>query len=141
MNHPSIRQILDNVPAGPMRNMLTDVLDGKVVKYIRCNSEECQGRIIGHIYLNGNIVPITNEKGEMFMRAFRHRLDGALGFECWCGNDSRLCDAEKGVHGIEHNAVTKADLQQVWNNLQKKSVKYEEVDGKLDIDNFVIETI
>ena len=135
-------KLLDNIKDPVQRGMIQNILMNNVVKVIRCMSSSCKGRIIGNIYSDGKIAPTVDSKdGLMYMRAYRQRLDGFLGFQCWCGNDSRLCKAEIGVSGIENNAPQKSDLEQVFNRLQNKPVYYPEKDGRQDIDNFRIENI
>lgn len=102
--------------------------------------EGCNGRVIAHVYDNGKIRMAASD-GKAWLRATRHRLDGHLGFQCWCGNDSRLSDAEKGVEAIEHNAIDKAAIEQVYENLKTMKKEYP-VEGKRQvIDGFAIEEL
>lgn len=157
MNIPnsSVRQILDNIPDTKQRDLIANILSGKIVKEVRCLNDKpwyknengkrikikpCNGRLIAHIYSDGKIRMAASE-GKAWLRAIRYRLDGSLGFECWCGNDSRLCEAEKGVTGIEQNTVTKEDIEEVWDNLQKKPANYPISKGKQVIDGFEIREI
>jgi hypothetical protein len=39
----------------------------------------------------------SNEDGLMYLRSSRRRTDGELGFECWCGADSRIAPNEDGI--------------------------------------------
>lgn len=141
MRNSDVLKILDNIKNPSQKRQLQEILTGKIVQRIRCMSSTCNGRIVGIVYSNGDIKPTIEEDGRMFLRATRTRLDGYLGFQCWCGNDSRLCDAEKGVSGIENNAVTKADLETVYERLQKRPVAYPINNGSQRIDNFLIEQI
>jgi len=100
----------------------------------------CNNRLIAYIYTDGK-VRLAASEGKAWLRAHRNRLDGYLGFQCWCGNDSRLCAQEKGVTGMERNAVTKDDLAQVYKNLEKNPAKYKEKNNKLVVDGFLIERI
>jgi len=137
-----ITKLLNNIKDPGQRMQIQNILTGNIVKVVRCMSKSCNGRIVANVYASGKIEPVFDEEdGKMYLRASRNRLDGYLGFQCWCGNDSRLCDAEIGVSGIENNAPQKSDLETVWNRLQKRPVNYPERDGKQDIDNFRIETI
>ena len=135
-----LRKILDNIPDKGQRDIVANILTGQITKVVKCMSKECDGRIIAHIYMNGDIRP-THSDGVMFMRASRNRLDGQIGFQCWCGNDSRLCEAEIGVEGIESGAVQKSDIETVWSRLQGKPAVYPEVAGAKLVDGFSIEDI
>lgn len=141
MRTSDVAKILENIQDPNQKRQLENILTGKIVKRIRCMSSKCKGRIIGEVYTNGKINPTIQKDGLMYLRATRQRLDGFLGFQCWCGNDSRLCLAEKGVQGIEQNAITKTDLEEVWSRLQKKPVDYPIIAGKQSVDNFLIEQL
>lgn len=134
-------EILDNIKDERQRQQVKNILQSNVTHFVKCMSDKCKGRIVAEIDNNGKINPTVDKDGKMYLRAIRPRLDGYYGFQCWCGNDSRLCTAEKGVKGIEHNSVTKNDIEQVYKGLQKKPVSYPEKNGIQDIDNFRIEKI
>jgi len=142
MRPEKAKKILETIKDPKQRKTVEGILYGIIVKNVRCMSKACKGRIVAHIYNDGSIKATTekNKRGEllMFLRAFRHRLDGYLGFECWCGNDSRLCEAEKGVVG---RTVDKAGLEKVHDRLQRKPANYVEKNGKILIDKFLIEKI
>lgn len=99
----------------------------------------CKGRVIAYVLDNGQVSPVTGKDGETYLRAWRSRLDGHLGFECWCGNDSRLSAQEKGHIGA--NAPSKTDLERVWENVSKKPSNYPVIKGEQNIDGFVIKEI
>ena len=141
MAQQNIADFLKTIKDPKQRAQIQSILQSDVVKVVKCMSKKCKGRIVAHVMSDGTIKPITDDKGFMHLRAIRPRLDGFYGFQCWCGNDSRLCEAEKGVKGIEHNAPQKKDLEEVWNRLQKEPASYPEVNGVQDIDNFRIEKI
>ena len=151
MNVPNtaVKGILKNIPDAKQRNLIDKIISGKVAKEIICLSEDkkdakgkviskgCNGRTIGYIYDNGRVeVKYHNKLG--YLRATRHRLDGYMGFQCWCGNDSRLSEQEKSVTGIANNSVTKKDLEEVYENLQRKPAHYTKTDGIQIVDNFEI---
>lgn len=140
MRTPELKKILANIPDSKQRKTIAEILTGKIEKNVRCNSDECKGRIVAYIHDNGKIEP-TTDKGVMWLLAYRHRLDGYLGFQCACGNDSRLSDQEKGIDGIENNSVTKKDIEQVWENLNLKPISYPNKNRKQLIDNFLLEEI
>lgn len=140
MNNEQIKKILNRFP-DKQRQDVENILYGKIVKQVKCLSKKCKGRIIAYIYSNGKIREIGDEKGLIYLRASRRRLDGELGFQCWCGNDSRLCEAEKGNKGIENNAVQKSDLHEVFAKLEKNPKQYPPINGKQEVDKFLIEDI
>lgn len=157
MNIPNsaLRQILKNIPDRKQRDVIANIMTGKITHEVACLSEDvyegkgkkkvlvregCKGRVIAHIFNDGKI-RLTISDGKAWLRASRHRLDGATGFQCWCGNDSRLCIQERGITGIEKNAITKSDIEQVYLNLQKKPANYPVFQGKQIIDGFAIQEI
>ena len=141
MENADISKILENISNKQHKGMVYNILTHKVSKVVKCRSSSCKGRIIAQIYENGSIIPVVNNKGMMFLLATRERLDGHLGFQCRCGNDSRLCEAEKGISGIENNAIQKSDIEEVWERLQKKPVNYPIKGKKQIVDKFLIEKI
>lgn len=100
--------------------------------------EGCKGRVIGHILDNGK-VNATTDNGKTYLRSSRHRLDGFMGFECWCGNDSRLAPQEKGYIGA--TAPDKTALEKVWEKVNKKPSNYPVEKGEQLIDGFKIKEI
>lgn len=136
-----IQKLLENISDPKQKILLENIAYGKIIKQIKCMSKECKGRIVAYIYNNGDIRGATNEIGEMHLRAIRHRLDGYLGFECWCGNDSRLCKEEKGVAGIENNTIQASDIELVAERIFKTNPQYPIRDKKQLIDNFLIEEL
>lgn len=133
-------QMLNSITDSRLKTHVNRIINSNPVKNIHCMSDSCKGDVIGTVDQNGVITP-TVIKGRMRMRAYRKRLDGGLGFQCWCGNDSRLSPEEMGVKGIEMNAVTKADLAEVWDRLGGKLKKFVSKNGKTNIDGFMIEEI
>ncbi|MFA5937323.1 MAG: hypothetical protein WC822_05635, partial [Candidatus Paceibacterota bacterium] len=70
----------------------------------------------------------------------RQRLDGQWGFRCYCGNNSVLCEEEKGV--ITPARPSQADLQKIAERLShRKTNTYLPKNGKTNIDGFVIEEV
>lgn len=134
----TLSQMLGAITDPTMKTHINRIINSDVKQNIRCTSKKCKNAIIGTIDQNGVITP-TFVNGKMRMRAHRKRLDGGLGFQCWCGNDSRLAEEEKGVRGIEQNAVTKADLAEVWNRLGGKVKDFSMNNGKKNIDGFIVE--
>lgn len=130
-------EMLGAITDPKLKTHINRVLKSQVVKEIHCDSKICKGAVIGTIDQNEQITP-TLVKGKMYMRAYRKRLDGGLGIQCWCSNDSRLAPEEKGVPGIEQNAVTKSDLEKVWNNLGGKIKEFVPKNGITRIDGFSI---
>lgn len=137
----NINELLNNIPDPKLRKQVQDMHTGKIVSSVKCMSKSCKGRLIGYIYDNNTVQPVA-EKGKMYMRSWRHRFDGNYGFECWCGNDSRVADSERGT-GVEHDVTfdPKKDLPVIAERLTKKPAKYIIENGKQNVDNFLIETL
>lgn len=139
VSQAKIQEMFKAIPDPKMRQQLSSIMTSTEVKSIHCTSKKCKGRVIGHVLDNGNVTAITDKDGQTYLRAWRNRLDGFLGFECWCGNDSRLAPQEKGHIGA--NAPTKSDLQKVWEKVNGKPSDYKTVKGEQNIDGFVIKEI
>lgn len=104
--------------------------------FIHCLNEEVHGKggkEVGEILINDqNGVTYLGDNG---LLSARKRFDGNWGFECICGNDSRLAPSEKGLIG--RNRPNPAALQKIAKNLAdpkkqailKKHSNYIEVDG------------
>jgi hypothetical protein len=88
---------------------------------------------IGEIEINNGIVSYKKINGIL---ASRFRMDGNWGFECSCGNDSRLCEAEKGKIG----ATPPADetLKEITEDLKKLKTTPILKGKDIEIDNFII---
>lgn len=134
-----IQEMFRTIPDPRLRKQLADIMTSKAVAQVRCMSDKCKGRLIGLINQDGAVSAVANDKGEAFLRSSRHRLDGFMGFECWCGNDSRLAKQEKGHIGAV--APSKTALEKVWSNVQHKPSEYPTVDGKQNIDGFEIRSL
>jgi len=133
-----LQEMFRTIPDANLRRQLADIVTGKAVKAIYCDSDKCKGRLIGHIIDNGKVNAIA-DKGKTYLRSSRHRLDGFMGFECWCGNDSRLSAQEKGHIGA--NAPTKSDLEKVWEKVTNKPSQYPVIKGKQKVAGFEIREI
>lgn len=143
INENALNKMIEQVSDPKLRSQLANIATGKVVKQIRCLSSSCQGKIIGYMYDDGRIEEVTtfNKKGVLVsgLLGSRPRLDGQLGIQCACMNDSRLAEAEDGI--ITDRVPTKEDLEKVYNNLQKKPIRYIEKSGKIEVDDFIIEKV
>lgn len=131
--------MLASIPDINQRKKMADILRGKIVKNVKCLSEECKGRLIGYVYRDGSIKLCEPDKeGKYWLRAHRHRLDGYVGFECWCGNDSRLAKQEVGHVGI---SVSKEAMESVAQAVDAEPSHYPIVNGEQIIDGFLLEDI
>lgn len=131
------REILKAMPM-KQRQQIADLMTGNIVKEVHCQSDTCKGRLMGHLYQNGKFRGVVDEEGKMWCRASRYRLDGFLGFQCWCGNDSRLAPQEVGNKGIKQGNASKSDLESVWERVSHKPSNYP-INGKnQEIDGFLI---
>lgn len=128
------------------RRQLKEIATQKLLYKVYCNSKKCKGKLICHIYLrNGREVP--EEQVDYEIR-HRRRSDNEHGFKCGkCGNDSIMCDEEKGVLRTSttpnHPSLTPTtiDLKKIATNLSRREFSYDEKDGKKEVDGFVIERI
>lgn len=105
----------------------------------------CKGRTIAYIDESGKVQEAEPEKSpegayglySSGLEGSRIRLDGQLGFRCYCGNNSILCKEEKGI--ITPARPSTEDMQTIANRLSKRKVNlYVPEDGKTNIDGFTI---
>ena len=129
--------------------------DGKVVLYKTCDKkgqprkttekqlvqEGTNGRTIAYINKDGTVTPVKDEQGRMWLRASRRRTDGEFGFECWCGQDSRIAPNELGILKADGTQPSKEDLYHMAANLQKQPPKYATISGERDVDGFIIREV
>lgn len=97
------------------------------------------GRVIGHITSNGQVIPVKDELGRMWLRASRKRTDGEWGFESWSGNDSRIAPHEQGIIGGDQ--PSKEDLHRLAFNLEQNPPKYVTINGERQVDGFIIREV
>lgn len=103
--------------------------------------EGAKGRVIAHITTDGQVMPVTDENGKMWLRSSRRRTDGEWGFESWCGTDSRIAPNELGILTTNGNQPTQADLYQMAANLEKQPPKYVTINGEREVDGFIIREV
>lgn len=139
VSNQQLESMLRAIPDTRLRSELSNIVNGTIVKEIYCQSKVCKNRLIGYIYEDGRVQMVTDEDGKSYLRSSRHRLDGFMGFECWCGNDSRLSLQEQGHIG--QGAPSKSELEKVWNNLSNKPSKYPIIKGQQKIDGFLVKEI
>lgn len=103
--------------------------------------EGCKGRLIGQVYDNGRVEPVVSKEGNMYLRATRKRLDGVIGCECWCGQDSRISTQEAGHIDYSGSAPSKEGLESIFKNVQKNPTVVEIKNGRTEIDGFAFEEL
>lgn len=103
--------------------------------------EGTNGRVIAHIMSDGNVVALKDENGFMWLRASRRRTDGELGFECWCGQDTRIAPNEDGIIKADGSQPTRDDLMQLAHNLEQNPPKYATINGERDVDGFILRKV
>lgn len=99
------------------------------------------GRVIAHVMKDGSVVPVTDENGVMWLRSSRRRTDGEIGFECWCGLDSRIAPNEQGILKADGTQPSKDDLYRMAENLQNSPPKYATINHERDVDGFIIRKV
>lgn len=103
--------------------------------------EGCKGRHIGVIYDNGRAEPVRDPDGNYYLRSTRQRLDGVVGCECWCGQDSRIAPQEAGHIDFTGNAPSKEGLEGIFKNIQKNPTVVKVKSGRTEIDGFAFEEL
>ena len=82
---------------------------------------------------------VTDKNNESYLGTSRHRLDGFMGFECWCGNDSRLAPQEVGHLGAA--PPSKSALEKIWQKVTNTPSDYPITNGEQIIDGFMIKEL
>ena len=101
----------------------------------------CKGRLIGEIYDSGRAESIADEYGNHWLRSTRKRLDGAVGVECWCGNDSRISAQEAGDLKFDGQPPTKQGLESIFKKIEKNPTVVEINNGRAVCDGFAFEEL
>lgn len=101
----------------------------------------CNGRLIGQVYDNGRSEPVRADDGNFYLRATRKRLDGAIGCECWCGQDSRISAQEAGDLKFDGQPPTKQGLESIFKKIEKNPTVIEIKNGRTEIDGFAFEEL
>jgi hypothetical protein len=159
---PVAHDMLQYITNPEIRQTYANILNGRIVAQVRCNSATCKGRVIAHISADENgelgvaheVLPLEPTQAQIRkfekeghtpptyvsgLEGDRVRLDGSRGFRCYCGNNSILHKHEVGH--VRANSPTKRDLEQVFGKMHSQPIKYKEVNGKMDVDGFTIERI
>jgi hypothetical protein len=113
----------------------------KTKKEKQLDRKGCDGRVIAQIMTDGQVIPLRDADGEMFLRSSRRRTDGELGFECWCGADTRIAPNEDGILKADGSQPSKDDLLQMASNLEQNPPKYATIKGERNVDNFLIRKV
>lgn len=103
--------------------------------------EGCKGRLIGQIYDNGRAEPVRADDGNYYLRSTRKRLDGAVGCECWCGQDSRISAQEAGDLKFDGQPPTKQGLESIFHKIEKNPTVVEIKNGRAICDGFAFEEL
>lgn len=123
-NMTLINEMLKNIPDPKKRQFYADIARGKFDRQIRCMSESCKGKVIGYLMANGYAMenPGTFNKKlgrpNSGLRSKRERLDGVLGFSCYCGNSSIMAPEEEGI--ITAATPSAHDLETIATKLSKR---------------------
>lgn len=144
-----LKDMLGNIKDPKLRNVYGAIISGKIVAQVKCMSATCKGRVIAYIDESGKVdeaQPEVSPEGayglySSGLEGSRQRLDGQMGFRCYCGNNSILCEEEKGV--ITPARPSQDDLQKIAQrlSLRKNPLMYTPKKGKTNIDGFVIEEV
>lgn len=145
----ALETLLSTLPSDT-KKILNNIISGKATHQVRCMSELCNGEVIAYLQADGldahqrskySVVPATQAVSEMKLLAFRKRLDGFIGFQCKCGNDSRRAPHEQDSIDKFGNPPTRQGLQDIYERIQKSPPNYPELSGRRLVDGFSIERV
>lgn len=97
------------------------------------------GVVIAHIMTDGQVVPLVDEKGRMWLRSSRKRTDGEWGFQSWSGLDTLLAEHEQDIIGEAQ--PSKDDILALAQRLDEKPPTYATINGERDVDGFIIREV
>lgn len=142
----AIKQVLQTLPRA-QRQTIVNTLSGVNTHRVYCDSkvkDQCDNRFVGYLQKVNNetrFEPHTDDEGKMYIRSWRPRMDGQIGYWCWCGNDTRISKHEEGEFDYKGNMPNKAGFNRIFERLQAKPPDYQEKAGKTNIDGFRLEAI
>ena len=143
-----IQDMLGNINDPKMRSVYGRIISGDIVKQIECWSDNCKGRVIATVDSKGAVEetpPVVDPEGKngiysSGLEGSRQRFDGQIGFRCYCGNNSILCEEEKGV--ITPARPSMEDLEKIAERLERRKPNLYPVNkGKQNVDGFVIKDV
>ena len=144
MQDKIIKDMLANISDPSLQSMYGSILAGDIIARVHCLSDTCNGTVIATID-KLNVVSETApiEKDGVYISGLegsRKRFDGQIGFRCYCGNESILCDEERSI--ITPARPTKDDLTLIANRLSgRKGDPYQKINGTIVVDMFAIEDV
>ena len=135
-----VNQMLRNLPQD-QQNIMAGILTNEFTHEVHClNADHPKEKsLIGYITQNGQVVAVKDDEQLMWLRASRKRTDGEFGFECWCGQDSRLAANELGILGADQ--PSKEDLYAMAANLEKNPPQFVTINGERPVDGFNIKEV
>lgn len=155
----ALHEMLAQLPQNQQR-AYAHIVSGKISHQVHCDSDICQGEVVAYIYVDGadakgkiqyrvepvikdniSLTPGRSQPATMKLRSSRLRLDGQYGFECSCGNDSRLAEHERASIGYDGKPPTRQGLEDIYTQLKKRPTNYPEIDGVRHVDGFRIERL
>jgi len=133
-----LKRMIENVEDPDLKKKLLNIAGGNIIKQVRCLSKKCKGKVIAHIYADGQIIEVLNGENSGCLSS-RKRFDGYMGFSCRCGNWSIQSEQEKGIMSHKGEVPTKEDLQKIADRINKNPSSFIEQDGAIEVDGFIIE--
>lgn len=126
-NDNLVKDMLKNIPDPKLREQYGRMIAGDIIAVVKCLSETCAGRVIANVSADGRVTevaPLEDADGaygrySSGLEGSRMRLDGTLGFRCYCGNNSILLEEEKGV--ITASPPSEQDLNTIALRLSKRT--------------------
>lgn len=142
INDQLVNQMLRNLPQDQQR-VMAGILRNEITHEVNCDGAEHKKKNnpIAHLTTDGQVIPLKDNDGVMWLRATRRRTDGEVGFECWCGQDTRIAPNELGVLKADGTQPSKEDLYRMAANLEKNPPKYATINGERPVDGFTIKEV
>ena len=148
ISNEALHDMLKQLPDAQARS-LAHIVNGKISHQVRCLGG-CKGNVIAYLYIDGtdsrgrikyHVEPAIAPDRSMKLRSSRVRLDGQIGFECWCGQDSRIAKHEAGILSPIWIPPTRDDLVKIATRLRDDKPYYPEINGVKEVDGFQFERV
>jgi len=129
MNKKLVNEMIEKIEDPKARKFYEDIANGVMQSQIKCMGETCNGRVVGFVMLDGQVIEKSNEDYQVVgpkwgITTSRMRIDGVRGFQCACGNSSLLAPEDEGIIGIQRPTIE--DLDRIAEKIKKRSKSYKE---------------
>lgn len=129
LDDKTVNELLAHLPYREKQRYLKR-LKNKIVKEIYCS---CSDEVLAEVDTDG----VVNETDGRLL-ASKIRIDGFMGFQCLCGNDSRQSTQEVGLESFGTPNPSNVDVEEALRRVKDSPSVYPIIEGVQHIDGFRI---